>query len=544
MFLPPLSMCIDLVTLSYSGIKRAFIRENCKSRHNCGYPSCDARKIVSVFIPIYNEAEKIRSTVDCIIQQTHPPKNIFLLDDLSTDSSKPICKELEEKYSFVNHVRREVKLGKAGNINALVANSIEDFGDFILVVDGDVKLHKDCIEELLKESEDAAVVTGFGYTSPPDAYMPKMLYEGMSWINSVFSFRKKAQVIRNSVFVICGALALYRKEVLVEVPIPERTSTEDTDYTWLVQEHNYRIKYASKAQAVGKNPNSLIGFWKRHERWFAGTFQCLFVHGFRDLNKSKSLLYSTILPGCFEVIPYSVTLTFMPLLFFLWPSLATGILIADFVLSFPFLFFHRKGFLHAVNHLPDIYFYKFFGSYVCFYSGIKTTLQVISGQKDKWVNNWENSSRINYQPISLTRGRLKKHMEDCQFIEKEWTGLGEKAWTKDNFLLNKRKKWKLSNCIVIHGKLVAYSILSQIGEKEAYLHKILVDSKCQGLGIGSLLFKDSIQKCRKHNIEQLHFKVRVENGPANAIYKKNNVSYYDKEISDDGVERHICRLSV
>ena len=201
----------------------------------------------------------------------------------------------------------------------------------------------------------------------------------------------------------------------------------------------------------------------------------------------------------------------MPLLFFLWPSLATGILIADFVLSFPFLFFHRKGFLHAVNHLPDIYFYKFFGSYVCFYSGIKTTLQVISGQKDKWVNNWENSSRINYQPISLTRGRLKKHMDDCQFIEKDWTGLGEKAWTKDNFLLNKRKKWKLSNCIVIHGKLVAYSILSQIGEKEAYLHKILVDSKFQGLGIGSLIFKYYVQKCIKNKIEKINFKFIVEN---------------------------------
>lgn len=541
MFLPPLSMTIDVATLAFSGLKGRLS----KVPGQGGGSRVQADDVtVSVLIPIFNEAEKVVSTVDCILQQTYPVQDIYLLDDLSTDGTQRVCGDLEQKYPAVHHIRRDVKLGKAGNINALVAERSRALGEFVLIVDGDVKLAPTCVEELVGRAGDADAVTGFGYTRQPCAYVPRMLYEGMYWINCVFSFRKKAQAIRKAVFVVCGALCLYRRDMLRGTPIPERTLTEDTDYTWVLQEQGYTVRYSAKARAVGRDPETFRGCWKRHVRWFCGTYQCLFVHGFRDLSRSKPLLYSSILPGLIEAVPYSVTITFLPLIALRYPSLALGILVADFVLSAPFLFLHDRGIWHAVNHLPDIYAYKYFGSVVCLYAGLKTTMERILGRTGQWRNNWENSSRATIRPRQLTKRYLRRHLGAFLDLEREWVDLGERAWSRENFLLRNPRKWKLSTYVALDGKPVGYAIVSQKAPGRAYLHKVLVDRDYQGLGIAGRLLQDAKGRCRRHGIETINFKVRPDNQRANSLYKRNGVVYTDREISADGVERQICEWNL
>jgi ribosomal protein S18 acetylase RimI-like enzyme len=362
----------------------------------------------------------------------------------------------------------------------------------------------------------------------------------MYWINCVFSFRKKAQTIRKAVFVVCGALCLYRRDVLADTPIPERTLTEDTDYTWVLQERGYRVRYNPNARAVGRDPETFRGCWKRHVRWFCGTYQCLFVHGFRELNQSKALLYSTILPGFVEAVPYSVTITFLPVIALYYPDLAKGILIADFVLSAPFLFLHERGIWHAVNHLPDIYAYKYFGSVVCLYAGLKTAIEKLLGKTGRWRNNWENSSRASIQPRRLTRRYMRRNLDAFLHLEREWVDLGEKPWSRENFLLSNPQKWRLSSYVALHGKPVGYAIVSEKSPGQAYLHKVLVDREYQGLGIAGRLLEDTKGRCRQRGIGTLRFKVRPDNQRANGLYRKSGVVYTDREISADGVERYLC----
>lgn len=387
-FIPPLSMTIDLATLAYHSLKNKFSK---KLTLDIDWEP--EKKEVSALIPAYNEGERLIYTIESIMQQTSPVRDIYILDDLSTDNTQKVCKELSSKYEKVNHVRRDVKGGKAGNINAIIKDRGKELGDYILVVDGDVELEKDCLEQFLTSSEEGPVVTGFGYTRKPNSPVAEMLYEGETWINSVFSFRKKAQVKRNSVFVVCGALSLYKKEILEKYPIPTRTLTEDTDLTWLLQENGFQIMYNDKARGRGGNPDSLKGYWNRYVRWFSGTFQNIYVHGIKDLKKSKPLLYSTIIPGLIEVIPYSIITTSLPVVAYFYPDLAKGVILADVALSTPFLFMHPKGFLYGVMRLPDIYAFKYFGSVVALYAGAKTTLEKIMGKESSWKNTWESTSR-------------------------------------------------------------------------------------------------------------------------------------------------------
>jgi ribosomal protein S18 acetylase RimI-like enzyme len=268
------------------------------------------------------------------------------------------------------------------------------------------------------------------------------------------------------------------------------------------------------------------------------------VHGFRDLNRSKPLLYSSILPGLIEAVPYSLTITCLPVIALFWPSLALGIFIADFVLSAPFLFVHERGFWHAVNHLPDIYAYKYFGSVVCLYAGLKTTMEKLLGRTGKWKNNWENSGRADMTPKPLTRRYMRRHLDAFLQLEREWVDLGEKPWSRENFLLGNPQKWRLSSYVALQGKPVGYAIVSEKEPGQAYLHKVLVDRKCQGLGIGGRLLEDARGKCQQRGIRTVRFKVRLDNQSANRLYRKNGVVYTGQEVSADGVERYLCEWKV
>ena len=379
-------MSIDLATLLYFRMRKA-------PRDGNGAAGLEKKTIeASVLVPAFNEGKRLRETVEGILRQTYPVKKVYILDDMSTDETPEVSQRLCREHANVAHVR-ETKRGKAGNINAILKERNTELGDYVLVVDGDIVLKEDCLEQLASMADGAAVVTGFGDVRNPPSFPASAIYAGETWTNGVFSFRKRAQSKRNAIAVICGALSLYRRDVLEAIPIPERTKTEDTDYTWLLLERGHKVVYNPQAKARGGSPDSLAGYWRRYTRWFCGTYQALFVHG-RDLHKSKPLLYTTLLPGVVEATAYSATFASLPALYYFAPDVANGIVLADLLLTAPFLGLHPKGFWHGVMDLPKIYAYKYFGSLVGVYSAVKTAAEKVGGRTQSWVNNWESSSRV------------------------------------------------------------------------------------------------------------------------------------------------------
>lgn len=58
----------------------------------------------SIIIPAHNEAKFIGKTLQSLVEQTHLPKKIVVVNDCSTDETAHIIKEYSEKYSFVSGV--------------------------------------------------------------------------------------------------------------------------------------------------------------------------------------------------------------------------------------------------------------------------------------------------------------------------------------------------------------------------------------------------------------------------------------------------------
>jgi len=423
MFILPFTFSIDASTYAYSYARNRLISDN---KHGCAYlfllddqlwilptkkstvnPTLDLPS-VSVIVPAYNEEGSIEPTVKALYDQTLMPKNVIVVDDCSTDRTPEICqilrKELGDKFIYI---RRERNSGKASNINYVMKEFSGQLGEITLINDSDTIPDKTCIEKLARNftSDDVAAATPFGYTTPPLNALARALHYGNAWNNSIFKFRKKAQGFRGGISVVCGACTAYRTNVLHELPIPERTKTEDTDYTWILQENGYKVVYDENAVAHSRDlgrPTALLRQWFR---WYCGTMQSIYVHG-KQLLKARSLFWTTVLPATVESLPYAFGVFTLPILLILNLAMPTGgvpyfslsyvkgFLLADFLFTaIPTAIISPKYLLR----LPQIYFYKYVASSLTLVAFLKTAYEGATGQRHRWSNTWARKSNFNAQ---------------------------------------------------------------------------------------------------------------------------------------------------
>lgn len=105
---------------------------------------------ISVIIPIHNNEEHLHTSINSVINQSFPFKNIelILVDDVSTDSSKEIIKEYQNKYSNVKAIflKENLRPGFARNVGIEHTDS-----DYMMFLDADDEYPLDVCETLYKK---------------------------------------------------------------------------------------------------------------------------------------------------------------------------------------------------------------------------------------------------------------------------------------------------------------------------------------------------------------------------------------------------------
>ena len=129
----------------------------------------------SVVIPLYNKARHIRETLDSVIAQTHPPFEVIVVDDGSTDGGGDIA---EEYFSHnVRVVRQDNKgVSEARNLGVALAA-----GDYVAFLDADDTWSVHFLQELDKlatENPDLPMLaTGYQYKiGANDYHQPKIRF--------------------------------------------------------------------------------------------------------------------------------------------------------------------------------------------------------------------------------------------------------------------------------------------------------------------------------------------------------------------------------
>lgn len=73
------------------------------------------KSLVSIGMPVFNEAPFLRETLEALIKQDYPNIELIISNNASTDATAQICREYAEKYEWIQYHCFEVNEGLAKN---------------------------------------------------------------------------------------------------------------------------------------------------------------------------------------------------------------------------------------------------------------------------------------------------------------------------------------------------------------------------------------------------------------------------------------------
>lgn len=212
--------------------------------------------MVSVIIPTYNSGDTIYRAIDSVTSQTDNDWQVVVVDDCSTDNTIAIVNN-----EFVRYYGNKIKViknneNKGVGISRKVGLDNAD-GEFVIFLDSDDKLTRDCIEQSLKiqQIQDADVV-----------YSGTIIY-----IDS-----QNQQVVTTDDFIMEGKISpvlhirypkkwltgkMFRKSLMDKVPMSPKRIAEDVNtlfYACYMAEKVRSTKYCGYIHIYTKD--SLIGF--------------------------------------------------------------------------------------------------------------------------------------------------------------------------------------------------------------------------------------------------------------------------------------------
>lgn len=117
---------------------------------------------VSVIIPVYNAAEFISESVNSILQQTYSDIQVICVDDGSKDESGAILDKLAANDNRLQIIHQQ-NVGVSVSRNNALKVAV---GEYVMFVDADDWLDKDCIEKTLAYVQEHGLdICSFSYIS-------------------------------------------------------------------------------------------------------------------------------------------------------------------------------------------------------------------------------------------------------------------------------------------------------------------------------------------------------------------------------------------
>lgn len=156
--------------------------------------------MVSVIIPTYNRADKIKPAVESVLNQTYTDFELIIVDDGSTDNTKDVIESIND--SRIRYVYQE----NAGACSARNNGIICSKGEYIAFHDSDDIWHKDKLEKQMNAllQSRADIVCCRLNKKYPDGTIklkPKQMKQGfMNPVTNLFGIGTQTIVAKRIVF--------------------------------------------------------------------------------------------------------------------------------------------------------------------------------------------------------------------------------------------------------------------------------------------------------------------------------------------------------
>lgn len=181
-----------------------------------------------IIIPAHNEASSIGLTLDSLVNQTHLPKKVVVVNDNSTDNTQDIVEAIAERHSWVslvNTTSSNEHLPGSKIINAFYKGfeTLDDNYDLICKYDADLIFPKNYLEQLahhFANNKKLGMAAGFCYIEKDN-----------EWVLENLTNKDH----------IRGALKAYRKECFNQIGKLKQSMGWDTVDELLAQFYGWTI---------------------------------------------------------------------------------------------------------------------------------------------------------------------------------------------------------------------------------------------------------------------------------------------------------------
>ncbi|MFT5521521.1 MAG: biofilm PGA synthesis N-glycosyltransferase PgaC [Enterobacterales bacterium] len=250
--------------------------ENSRERNRC----VELNQSVSVLIPAWNEQVGILKTLKSILSSTYKNIELIVINDGSTDNTHQLITQFIEEYKSSTTCPISIKYlkltngGKARALNEALAISS---GYYVMTIDADSVMYEDTISNIIRRFTDEDVAAVAGNVIVGNRKKPIELMQQLEYLYGFFF--KRADSIFNSVYIVGGAAAAYRKDVLLEVGgFDEELITEDIEMSTRILAHGYKTRYAADAVVHTEGPSDLNGLFNQRLRWKYGRILTFIKH--------------------------------------------------------------------------------------------------------------------------------------------------------------------------------------------------------------------------------------------------------------------------
>jgi glycosyltransferase involved in cell wall biosynthesis len=236
--------------------------------------------LISVGLPVYNAAERVRDVVRSVLAQDHAELELVISDNASTDDTGDVCRELAAKDERIVYHRQSENVGILNNFRTTMRIAT---GPYFRWIGDDDRLEPACVSTLLQRFEAdrrLILVTGqVGYVEPSGAVQTQPYAgTGLGSDDPVDRFVEMLRLLNESHLQIDPLYGLMRRETVAAIPRRNMLREDEVFATKLALagpwDHvNEVLAYRHRNhQRIGNLARRLgVPTWQSH---FANTLEC------------------------------------------------------------------------------------------------------------------------------------------------------------------------------------------------------------------------------------------------------------------------------
>ena len=232
------------------------------------------RRKIALLLPGHNEELIIATTIRSAIASGQKKRDIFVVNDASTDATRRIAEELLGKQNVLS-VHRS---GKALAVQKAIKKfEIEKYYQWLHVADADSIFSPEYFRIYRRSlSPEYAVAVGFVQSLRGNWIST---YRSLTYTYSQH-FNRRIQSYFQMVSVLPGPITSFRTDILSQLETDETSLTEDFDITIQIYRKKLgKIKFIPKAINYTQDPQNLRDFYNQNLRWQRGFFQGVKKYG-------------------------------------------------------------------------------------------------------------------------------------------------------------------------------------------------------------------------------------------------------------------------